>query len=191
MRIHHTARRTLLVPALGLALAATMTACSSGSSTTSSTSVSTPPSTPASSAPASTPASSAAASSPAASPASTFTGTAALIEANWVKFFNGSTPAATKATLVQDGTKFLTLLEAQAKNPEGATAGASVQSITVTSSTQATVVYTILVSGTPMLSGQKGTAVLEGGVWKVGVASFCALAALQSNGKAVPGCPAS
>ena len=62
--------------------------------------------------------------------------------------------------------------------------------MTLTSATQATVVYTVLVSGTPMLQGQKGTAVLENGTWKVGLTSFCALAALESGGKAVPGCPA-
>jgi hypothetical protein len=41
-----------------------------------------------------------------------------------------------------------------------------------------------------MLANQKGTAVLENGTWKVGLASFCGLAALESGGKAVPGCPA-
>ena len=58
--------------------------------------------------------------------------------------------------------------------------------MTLTSATQATVDF--LVSGTPMLQGQKGTAVLENGTWKVGVSSFCALAALQNNGKAPAGC---
>jgi hypothetical protein len=134
-------------------------------------------------------ATSAAPSSPAASPSPTFTGAAAAIEANWVKFFDGSTPAAAKAALVQDGQKFLPLLEAQAKSPQGATSFASVQSVTLTSATQASVTYTSLFSGTPMLANQKGTAVLENGTWKVGLASFCALAALQSGGKAVPGCP--
>jgi len=191
MRIHHIARRSLLVPVLGLAVAATMTACASSSSSTSSTS--TAPTTAAASTSPSSAATSAAASSPAASasPSPTFTGAAAAIEKNWVTFFDGTTPAATKATLVQDGQKFLPLLEAQAKSPQGATSSVSVQSVTLTSATQATVMYTILISGTPMLANQKGTAVLESGTWKVGLASFCALAALQSGGKAVPGCPAS
>jgi hypothetical protein len=188
MRINHIARRNLLVPVLGLAVAATMTACSSSSSSSSSSAATSPTAATSSAAPATSAA--AAPSSPAASPSSTFTGEAAAIEKNWETFFNGSTPAATKAGLVQNGQAFLPVLEAQAKNPQGATASASVQSITLTSSTQASVVYTILVSGTPMLTGQKGTAVLENGTWKVGVASFCALAALQAAGQAVPGCPA-
>src|SRR5215831_18060818 len=172
MRIHHIARRSLLVPALSLAVAAALTACSSSSSSTSSTS--TAPTVAASSSAPVAAATSAAASS-AASPSSTFTGAAASIEANWVKFFDGATPATAKAALVQDGQQFLPLLEAQAKSPQGTTSSASVQSITMTSSTQATVMYTILISGTPMLANQKGTAVLENGTWKVGLASFCAL----------------
>jgi len=63
--------------------------------------------------------------------------------------------------------------------------------VTLASSTQATVDYTITVSGTPMLAGQKGTAVLQSGVWKVSDSSFCSLAMLQSGGKPVPGCSSS
>jgi hypothetical protein len=55
-------------------------------------------------------------------------------------------------------------------------------SVTVTSSAQATVIYDILLSGTPVLSNQKGVAVNQGGTWKVGDTSFCALLALQAGG---------
>lgn len=65
------------------------------------------------------------------------------------------------------------------------------QKVTLTSATQATVGYTILISGAPVLPGQKGTAVLQGGTWKVATASFCGLLMLQSGGKPVAGCPAS
>jgi hypothetical protein len=52
----------------------------------------------------------------------------------------------------------------------------------VTSATQAKVVYDVLLSGTPALTNQAGTAILQGGTWKVSAASFCALLALQSGG---------
>jgi hypothetical protein len=81
------------------------------------------------------------------------------------------------------------VLNAQASSAQSQSAGASVQKVTLTSATQATVTYTILISGTPMLAGQKGTAVLENGTWKVSLASFCGLLALQNGGKAVAGCP--
>jgi hypothetical protein len=193
MRIHHIAHKSLLTLTLGLALPVALAACSSGGSSSSSSSV-------APSASATTSSAAPASSSPAASPSSTATATTtaaasggsaatvAAIKKNWETFFNGKTPAATKVTLVQDGTKFAAVLQAAASNPSGATASATVQSVTLTSATEATVHYTILVSGTPMLAGQKGTAVLENGTWKVGVASFCALAALENSGKAPAGC---
>jgi hypothetical protein len=106
-----------------------------------------------------------------------------------VTFFNGKTPAATKIGLVQDGQKFASVLKSMASSAQSQTASVSVQKVTLTSATQATVDYTILVSGTPMLANQKGTAVLESGIWKVGLTSFCALLALQSGGKPVAGCP--
>jgi len=69
-----------------------------------------------------------------------------------------------------------------------ATASAKVNSVTVTSPTQATVKYDILISGTPALSGQTGVAVLENGTWKVGDASFCALLGIANGGKAPSVC---
>jgi hypothetical protein len=44
------------------------------------------------------------------------------------------------------------------------------------------VTYDILLNGTPALSNQKGTAVLENGTWKVGVSSFCGLLSLENGG---------
>ena len=191
MRTHHTAHRALLVPVLGLALAATITACSSSSS--SSSAPASPSATAAATTSAAAPTTAAASPSAAAStPAAT--GTAAAITAitkNWVTFFNGKTPAATRQSLVQDGSQFATVLKAQASSAQSEAAGASVQKVTLTSATQAAVGYTILISGSPVLAGQKGTAVLESGTWKVSLASFCGLLALQNGGKAVAGCPAS
>lgn len=192
MRTHHTARRGLLVTALGLALAAAVTACSSSSSSSSAPASPSASATTSSAAPTTAPTTAAASPSAAAStPAAT--GTAAAIAAitkNWVTFFNGKTPAATRQSLVQDGPQFATMLKAQASSAQSQAAGASVQKVTLTSATQAAVGYTILISGSPVLAGQKGTAVLESGTWKVSLASFCGLLALQNGGKAVTGCPA-
>jgi hypothetical protein len=105
-----------------------------------------------------------------------------------VTFFSGKTPATAKIALVQDGQKFASA--AKTIGAAGATASATVQSVTLTSPAQATVHYTILIGGSPILKGQKGTAVYQDGTWKVSATSFCALAALQSAGKPVPGCAA-
>lgn len=187
LRFHPAARRIFIAPVAGLALAAAITACSSSTSSSSST---TP------TAAATSAASSPAASSPAAtgtpagnsSPGTGSAATAATIKKNWETFFNGKTPAATKISLVQDGQKFASVINSMAGSSLAQTASASVKSVTVTSPTQATVKYSILVSGTPVLQGQTGTAVNENGTWKVGIGSFCALLTLQNGGKAPAGC---
>jgi hypothetical protein len=44
--------------------------------------------------------------------------------------------------------------------------------------------YDILLNGTPALTNQTGTAVLDNGTWKVGVTSFCGLLTIENGGKA-------
>ena len=187
MPVHQIARRSLLVPALGLALAATMTACSSSSSSSSSSVAAAPSSAPASPTPVAT--------TPAASPSATASkqatsgaAAAAAIKQDWVTFFNPKTSVAAKEAILENGSKYEALLKSQASNPTAATASASVQSVKITSPTGATIDYTILVSGSPVLKGQKGTAVYQDGTWKVSKTSFCGLAALENGGKAPAVC---
>jgi hypothetical protein len=166
--------RVLLVPAIGLAFVTA--ACSSSSS---STTASSPPA--ASSSAASAPATSASASS--GSSASTDS----AIKSNWEKFFDGSTSAATKISLLQNGQKYASLVNSQAGSGLAASAVATVTSVVVESPTTATVSYNIKVSGAS-LNNQTGTAVLENGSWKVGDVSFCALMTLENLGKAPAVC---
>jgi hypothetical protein len=155
-------------------LAATATACGSSGP---SASVSTTPTT----APATTPA----ASSPATS-SSSGTGSAAdaaAVKKNWEAFFNAKTPVSQRVALLQDGSQFQSIISSQAGSGLAAAATAKVTHVTVSSPTQATVSYEILISGTPELKNQTGTAVNQGGTWKVGVSSFCGLLVLENAGK--------
>ena len=180
MRLRLLARRITLAPALVLALALTAAACSSSSSSSASAPASS------SSAPAaSSPASSAAASSPGAGSSSA---AVAQITANWEKFFSSSTPAAEKASLLQNGSKFATAVAAFAKLPLANGIGAKVTGVTVNSATSATVTYDITAGGTSLLSNQTGTAVYEGGIWKVGDASLCGLFKLIPGGTVPSAC---
>ena len=189
MPVHQIARRGLLVPALGLALTAAMTACSSSSSSSSSSVAASPTSAAASPSASPSVAPTTAAATPAASTEATSGAAAtAAIKKNWVAFFNPKTSVAAKEAILQNGSKFEALLKSQASNPTAATASASVQSVKITSPTGATVDYTILVSGSPVLKGQKGTAVYQDGTWKVSKTSFCGLAALENGGKAPAVC---
>jgi hypothetical protein len=149
-------------------LAVTAAACSSSPSAPSKTSA--PPAT--SSAPAT--------SSPAATGG---TATTNEIATNWEAFFNAKTPTSQRVNLLEDGSQFQSVIQAQAGTGLAALATAKVTHVTVNSPTQATVTYNILVSGTPELTNQTGTAVLQNGTWKVGVASFCGLLTLENAGK--------
>jgi len=180
MRSHLLARR-IAAPALGLALALSMAACSSsGSSTTAS-----PSSAPPSSAPASSPA---AGSSPTAGSTAASGNATALVTANWESFFDGKTSAAKKISLLQNGQKFASIINAQAGSGIAASAGAKVHAVTVNSPAQATVHYDITLNGQTALGNQTGTAVYQDGMWKVGDVSFCQLLKIENGGTAPSVC---
>ena len=180
MRSHLLARR-IAAPALGLALALTMAACSSsGSSTTAS-----PSSAPPSSAPASSPA---AGSSPTAGSTAASGNATALVTANWVAFFDGKTSAAKKISLLENGQKFASIINALAGSGIAASAGAKVHAVMVNSPAQATVHYDITLNGQTALGNQTGTAVYQDGMWKVGDVSFCQLLKIENGGTAPSVC---
>jgi hypothetical protein len=106
------------------------------------------------------------------------------ITTNWEAFFNPQTPVAKRVSLLQDGQAFASVITAQAGSSLASQASAKVDKVTVTSPTQAAVTYTILLAGVPALKNQAGTAVNEGGTWKVGLASFCGLLKLENGGNA-------
>jgi len=177
MRFRPLARRGTLAPALVLALALTAAACSSSSTSPASTSTSSAP------APSSAPASSA--------PAGTSTGgnnsaaAVAEITANWEKFFASSTPVSEKVTLLQNGRLLEPAIKALYALPLANNIAAKVTAVTVNTPASATVTYNLTSGGSSLLSNQKGTSVLQGGTWKVGIASLCGLLKLVP-GASVP-----
>ena len=168
MRLKPLARRITLAPMLVVAMALTVAACSSSSSSSAaaSPSAASAPAAPASPVPASSSAPSNGGNSAAV----------AQITANWEKFFSSSTPVAQKVTLLQNGSTFEAAIKAFANFPLASSLGAKVTNVTVNSATSATVTYSITTSsGSTLLPNQKGTAVYQDGVWKVGDASLCGL----------------
>ena len=178
MRFRLLARRITLAPALALALALAVAACSSSPSSSATTS---PSSAPAASSPA---ASSAAPSSPSAAGGNA----KAQITTNWEAFFNGQTSGAKKIQLLQNGSKFAAVINAQAGSGLASSAGAKVTAVVLNSATSATVSYDITLSGATALANQTGTAVYEDGIWKVGDVSFCQLLKLENSGTAPSVC---
>jgi hypothetical protein len=168
-------------PATGLAIAGAMvvtltaTACSSSSITSSTTP-------PAATSAATIPASSSASPSATVSGAGTSSGAAAEITTNWEAFFSSSTPTAKRLSLLQNGSAFSSAIASFSSNPLAAGIVAKVNSVTLTSTTQATVKYDIDgPGGTTFLPNKTGTAVLVNGVWQVGDASFCGLLTLAGG----------
>ena len=101
----------------------------------------------------------------------------AAITANWKTVFNGKAPIPQRLALVQDGSQVAAFVQAQAKTSFGQAAvgsTATVSSVIITSPSQATVHWDLLLLGTPLLKDQVGNAVYLNGVWKVSIASFCA-----------------
>jgi hypothetical protein len=182
MRFPLVARRIILVPVLGLALALAVSACSSSSSSSSSSTASSAASSsaPASSAPAS--------SAPASSSSSGNSAAVAEITANWEKFFNASTPLSERVALLQNGSSFSSAINSFSKLPLAGGIGAKVTGVTVNSATSATVTYSIVSGSTTLLGGQTGTAVYQDGMWKVGDASLCNLFKLIPGGSEPAAC---
>ncbi|MGZ4370523.1 MAG: hypothetical protein ACXVE1_16555 [Gaiellaceae bacterium] len=109
------------------------------------------------------------------------------IERTWSAFFSGSTPAAEKARLLENGVRFAPVIRAQVNSPLAHQTKATVTSVTLQGPSRAKVVYTITVAGQPALKHQIGTAVRIDGTWRVSDRSFCGLLSLQ--GSAPPLCP--
>ena len=181
MRFPLVARRIILAPVLGLALALAVSACSSSSSSSSSAASSpVSSSAPVSSAPVS--------SAPASSSSSGNSAAVAQITANWEKFFNASTPLSQRVALLENGSSFSSAIDSFSKLPLANGIGAKVTGVTVTSATSATVNYNLVSGSTTLLSGQTGKAVYEDGTWKVGDASLCGLFKLVPGGTVPAAC---
>jgi uncharacterized protein YceK len=109
----------------------------------------------------------------------------AQIKSAYQKFFSGTTSVSERSAVLQDGTKFKSVIQGFASNPLAKKVNVTVSSVKLQGKDKATVVYTIKL-GSAGLPKQTGTAVRQNGTWKVGYASLCKLVALQ--GPAPPAC---
>ena len=107
----------------------------------------------------------------------------AVIEAHWMAFFNPKTSVARRISLLEDGEQFAAEIRSQDSSSLAEHASARVTSVTLVSATRAKVVYTLLEDGTPARANQLGVAVYQDGTWKVGVATFCSLLAMENGGR--------
>jgi ABC-type glycerol-3-phosphate transport system substrate-binding protein len=104
----------------------------------------------------------------------------AQIKSAYQKFFSGQTSVSDRAAVLQNGSKFESVIQAFASNPLAKNVNVTVSSVTLQGANNAKVVYTVKL-GSAGLPKQAGTAVLQNGTWKVGYASLCKLVALQGS----------
>ncbi|MEU6353555.1 hypothetical protein ABZ896_30225 [Streptomyces sp. NPDC047072] len=170
-----------LVAAAVFVLASALTACSDDSGGGSDS----PPPTPSVEQP-----STQAPSSPAASGPADEAAARKQIEQNWEKFFDPKVPAKQKQAVLEDGDAMGPVLQAFSGDQRGGQVKAEVTKVEFTKPKAATVTYTLLLNGATALPDAKGTAVDEGGTWKVSVTTLCALVQLSGNAtaSALPGC---
>jgi len=166
MRFNPSARRVYLAPALGLMLLTAIAACSSSASSSS---------TPGSSASATAPSSAPSAPSAPASGSGGSSSAVSEITTNWNTFFNSSTPNSKRVQLLENGSQFSAAIASLSGTPLASGLSSKVDSVSVTSSTKATVKYDLSALGQTVANGATGSSVLQDGTWKVGDDVFCGL----------------
>ncbi len=194
MQPKSAARWTYLAPALGLVLAATLSACHSVENTQNQQgSFSAAPSEvhpSAVSAPA-TPhvgtVGPTGETTATADSASSGSAAVAAVTTSWNRFFSRNTPSSDRVMLLQNGSQFASVLKALAASPLASAVTSKVDSVTVTSGSQAKVAYELSGLGASAVRSVAGTAVWQDGRWKVGDDVFCRLLRqAKSAGLSVP-----
>ena len=104
----------------------------------------------------------------------------AQIKSAYAKFFDGKTALSDRVALLQDGSRFRSVIQGFASNPLAQNVSATVSSVTLEGQDKAKVVYVVKLGGSG-LPRQTGTAVKQNGSWKVGFASLCKLVSLQGS----------
>ena len=93
---------------------------------------------------------------------------------------------AERLQLIQDGSAFSQAISQQQKSEFAKAVSVKVTKVTVGSANKATVIFTLLLDGSPALPNQTGYAIRENGTWKVAGATFCSL--LSAQGAPPPVC---
>jgi len=177
--------KTVIAGVATISALATMTACSSSGG--GNKPATTPKTTPVTSSSVATtpPVSSPPASSPAAGTPADAATTAAVTKA-YTTFFGGTKDQAALVADLQNGDKLTAALALEAKNPTAATLTATVSKVVLENPHVADVTFTLLSSGSPLLTDTPGKAVLVDGTWKLAAATFCGLVA--ASGTTPPAC---
>ncbi|MFF3327206.1 hypothetical protein [Streptomyces sp. NPDC002889] len=109
------------------------------------------------------------------------------IRTNWSTFFDPGSSADQRVRVLENGESLRPALESFGKDSNAAQATAEVKTVQFISPTEANVTFDVLVNGTPVLPGTKGSAVLQEDIWKVSRKTLCTLVRLSGSAE-LPGC---
>ena len=110
----------------------------------------------------------------------------AAVKLVYTKFFDPKTPLAVKPAMLQDGTAFVQAIKQQGSTAYAKGSSVSVSNVTLLSPNRASVTFSIIFGGKPVVANQGGWAVKEDGIWKVSGETFCGLVSL--SGTTPPAC---
>lgn len=110
----------------------------------------------------------------------------AAVKLVYTKFFDPKTPVAVKPAMLQDGSQFVQAIHDQSSTAYAKGASVTVSNVTLLSPNRASVTFSIIYGGKPVVANQGGWAVKEGGIWKVAGTTFCGLVSL--SGTTPPAC---
>lgn len=98
------------------------------------------------------------------------------ITQDWLSAVSPGDPLALREMMIENGQRFAAALRSQPRQ-----AAATVTAVRLGSAGQAAVTYQVRPGGRP--AQRTGTAVYQGGTWKVSQASFCGLLGLENAGQ--------
>jgi hypothetical protein len=103
----------------------------------------------------------------------------AAVKKAYTDFLDPAVPVAQKTALIQDGTAFLPTMQQQAGSQFAKSVSIKIQSVKLDSPNTASLLFDLLLTGSPVLTNQTGYAIKENGSWKVAGTTFCGLLSAQ------------
>lgn len=103
------------------------------------------------------------------------------IKTNWKTFYAASTSLQGREKVLQNGSSFTQPIQTEFKALGSQSSSAAVSSVNLLNSTSADVVYSVDLNGQPVLSDQKGQALLLNNTWKVSDSTLCQLLSLGGD----------
>ena len=99
--------------------------------------------------------------------------------------FDSSTSLEERENLLQNGVKFAQPIQTEFSSLGSTTSSVKINSVNLVNSSNANVIYAVVLNGQTVLTNQKGTAILVNNNWKVSDSTLCNLLSMAGEKPAV------